>query len=277
MILAVVASAWAADLEPQQLVDWIAACQSSESVACLRLGVVYAQGSPPLVPVNLGEASRWLERACEGDSAEGCLGLGAVRETLARESATPDLADAAAAYSAGCSSDLTLACAALAALYERGEVDGDPIPLRASSCAEGHPESCVALGVHREGVKDPAGALAAYRLGCEANSVEACAALGAMLLLGPKATRDISEARAHLGTACTAGLGPTCGVLGDTAETPEDALTWWVRGCEHDDTWSCWRGYRALRKEEPDRAIQLATVACEQGFRRACRVVEREN
>jgi TPR repeat protein len=232
--------------------------------------VAYAQGAPPVVPVNLSEAERWLDRACAAGAPQGCLGLGAVRETVARRAESPDLGPAEAAYTRGCEAEVLLACAAQAALYERGERDGDPAPLRDQACGGGHAESCVALGAHREGLRDPEGAADAYRRGCAAGGPEGCAALGAMLLLGPRSLRDRDAAAIHLGVACDAGLGPTCAVLATVSDDPAEALARWQQGCEHGHAWSCRRAGRLLKRDDPEAAATLQERSCELGFRRGC-------
>ena len=276
MILGLALAALAADgIDRRTLVEWIGACQEDQAAACLSLGLVYAQGSPPIVPVNLTEAERWLERACGAGMSEGCLGLGAVRETLAGAGDGASFEGARDAYGQACEANNLLACAAEAALYERGVVAGEPQPLRERACAGAHGPSCVALGMALEGARDPEGALAAYHRGCEAGAPDACAALGAMQFLGPRALRDPEAGRANLALACEAGLGETCALLGARAESEDAALDWWRQGCEREDAWSCWKGAQLLRRDSEEESAELLEAACGHGLDKACRKLER--
>lgn len=168
------------------------ACKAGEPVACYQLGR--------------------HDRACKLGVSASC------REHARALIGKGDVAGAEAPYGLACGVGDAAACGELGVLrINAGDATAAAKHLE-TGCAAKDAPSCLYLGlllVQGNGVKaDPARAIAAWRVACDAGLHEACGQLGVALVKGVGGTADPSAGFTLVQRACDGGLAASCADLG---------------------------------------------------------------
>ena len=126
--------------------------------------------------------------------------------------------------------------------------------------------------------KDPAKAYNAYTHACENGDQRGCHALGLMHAEGRHVPQNIPAALGHLGSACSAGEGVSCGAMAlilrlQSPPDIEKSLVYCRKGCELGDLDSC--AQEAYIFTQPPRsdmkqAAHLFKRYCNQSHAKSC-------
>lgn len=188
---------------------------------CELLGYIYATGAGGTQ--NHVQGTMWYLASCEAGNEVAC-DASAWRHwegTGTRK----DGPRAAQLWQRSCDLGHAGACTQMAKRYYNGEGVpedvGQAYELMALGCQREHPEGCHLLGTLYElgkdgtGVAKPLDAVAAYALGCDVGSADACDAAGDLLLTTAEGLeRDPNLARNYYGRGCDQGKASSCTDLG---------------------------------------------------------------
>jgi TPR repeat protein len=229
------------------------ACDLGDPEGCQSAGTRLARVDG--TPAGLAEAVSLLQRGCDGGSPSGCIALGNAHSNgdlgLPR-----DERQAVPLYQKACEQRVSAGCFNLARLYGRNPLSHDSLfdgakalELYARVCGWGDAEAC--LQASRFTSTDEEN-LAFLRRGCELGDQRGCQFLKDKIE-GPERARRKREQRARenspegMQQACDSGDLDKCTVL---------AMWYSVEGSQV--------------PMDMEKALALATSACEKGYDRAC-------
>jgi len=185
------------------------ACTGGEHQGCANLGNLLLDGRGG--PFDLPRAHQLLKAECdERNDGWACTSLG---YAFANGVGVPvDVCRARALHEKSCAVDNPLGCGNLgASLVGTGCGAADVVrgrPLVEAACAQ-HRYACGSLGVLLED-SDPAGAVAAWTKGCDADDSHACLMLGRAARRGNGMAKDEARALKVLSKSCEFGRPDGC-------------------------------------------------------------------
>lgn len=161
-----------------------------------------------------------IAAACENGIARSCL----MAASSAREPVR-----ARQLYDRGCELDEALGCLYAGQLWVEAEPTDRTKALARfdKGCALGDSAACYGGGLTAAGLfggePDPATAAEFHRRGCNLNLADACTEIGQMLLAGEGVEKNVERGLELIASACDAGEGGACVILGVRAANEGDA------------------------------------------------------
>ena len=239
--------------------------------------------------LNESEVFNSLVKACENNQSKECLKLGMVYEEGSY--LPPDTRVSAWYYYKACQQGEGAACRRLATQYYYGEgvVKSKPNALwyLRRGCTLRDPKSCYYLAkqyMHGKEIrKDPESAEKLYRYACKHGVMGACTSLADLLYRRSKSDRNAAAEMIQLyRKACRAGVISYCGDLGveyirgrNVAKNLSKAHDLFDYACRKGDYASCTNlGVMYIRgagvEVNRELAQQYFDYACQHGYKRAC-------
>jgi uncharacterized protein len=203
------------------------ACLLGQADDCYELGLSYYLGRESFA-ADRARAANAYGRACDLGDTRACNNLG---DALAYgEGVSRDVKRAAELFERACHRGEALACANLGYMVEHGE--GVALDVRRArslyrdACQTGEVYGCLhsamLAAVDAGAPRDPVGALAHWRRGCDRDrSAQSCAFVGLLYEDGPDGmARDEAKSHTAMSRACELGDRRACEWLKSRAEDP---------------------------------------------------------
>lgn len=185
-------------------------CEKGAANACRFLGSLRLSGTK--LPRDPVKAAKNFEQACEAKEVKSCADAASLFLS-GRDGVTRDAEKAARLSKKGCDGGNAAACRLVAVSQLQGQKDdAAAVKVLEKTCADGDGESCAGAGLlYRHGfgtAANPSLALGLFEKACQARYGYGCALLAASRY----DAKEIDGARAALGSACSSGYGPACGL-----------------------------------------------------------------
>lgn len=283
-----------------------ARCQANDLWACMTLGNLYEDATPP----KAAPAISAYQQACDRGLAVGCATLG--HRYYRGDLVQMNLPKAFELLNQACAADVSWGCGLLGTMYEAGTgVSQDPVralslfqkaceegdedackhgePMFQAACqgdSEDNASSCETLSrMYYEGhgvARNPKQALAILEGACDRGLTEPCLELGARYTRAEGAERNGSKAAGIFKKLCDNGEGAGCLNLGsiyfEGDGVPRDlgkALGLFDRACDRGNWDGCnnlgamYEDGKGVKADLP-RALELYRNACDGSSAEAC-------